>query len=98
MRNSTIALALATLGLTAVAATLLDATLRRHAEASDLRDRADLVRRYGLTDLCLFTEARYTRHLSQTDLHAPFQDHPVSLDHFPSGSLVGPPPGWRDHD
>lgn len=44
-----------------------------------------------LTDLCLFTDARYTRHLSQADLHAPFQEHPVALDHFPSGSLVGPP-------
>jgi hypothetical protein len=45
----------------------------------------------ALTDLCLFTEARYTRHLSQTDLHSPFQDHPASLEHFPSGSFVRPP-------
>lgn len=43
-----------------------------------------------LTDLCLFTEARYTRHLSQADLHSAFQDHPVALEHFPSGSLVTP--------
>ena len=44
-----------------------------------------------LTDLCLFTEARYTRHLSQADLHSPFQDYPLSFDLFPSGSLVRPP-------
>jgi hypothetical protein len=44
-----------------------------------------------LTDLCLFTEARYTRHLSQADFHAPFQDHPLAFDHFPTGSLVLPP-------
>jgi hypothetical protein len=44
-----------------------------------------------LTDLCLFTEARYTRHLSQADLHSPFQDHPLSFEHFPSGSFVLPP-------
>ena len=25
------------------------------------------------------------------DLHSPFQDHPVALEHFPSGSLVTPP-------
>jgi hypothetical protein len=25
------------------------------------------------------------------DLHSPFQDHPMALDHFPSGSLVAPP-------
>ena len=48
-----------------------------------------------LTDLCLFTEARYTRHLSQADLHSPFQDHPLSLEHFPSGSFVLPPQRFR---
>lgn len=50
-----------------------------------------IVEAYGLTDLALFTEARYLRHLSQADLHSAFQDHPVSLDHFPGGSLVAPP-------
>jgi hypothetical protein len=50
-----------------------------------------LVRELGITDLCLFTEARYTRHLSQADWHAPFQDSPLSLEHFPSGSIVLPP-------
>lgn len=47
-----------------------------------------LVRELGLTDLALFTEARYTRHLSQADRHAAFQDHPLALEHFPSGSLI----------
>jgi hypothetical protein len=45
----------------------------------------------GLTDLALFTEARYTRNPALADLHSPFQDHPVALDHFPSGSLIAPP-------
>ena len=45
-----------------------------------------------LTDLCLFTEARYTRHPSMTDLNTPFQDHPMSLEHFPSGAIMAPPP------
>jgi hypothetical protein len=53
--------------------------------------RARLVRELGLSDLCLFTEARYTRHPSVTDLYSAFQDHPLSLEHFPSGSLMGPP-------
>jgi hypothetical protein len=48
-----------------------------------------------LTDLCLFTEARYTRHLSQADGYTAFQDHPVSLEHFPAGSLTGPPSGLK---
>ena len=47
---------------------------------------------YGLTDLCLFTEARYTRNLAVADFWTAFQDHPASLEHFPSGSLVEPPP------
>lgn len=42
----------------------------------------------GLTDLCLFTEARYTRNPSQADLGSAFQDHPFSLEHFPAGSFV----------
>jgi hypothetical protein len=51
-----------------------------------------MARRLGLTDLSLFTDARYARHPSQADRFAPFQDHPTSLEHFPSGSLVLPPP------
>lgn len=56
-----------------------------------LAKRKHLVRELQLTDLCLFTEARYTRHLSQADLHSPFQDYPMAFEHFPSGSLVLPP-------
>lgn len=66
----------------------------RHGQASrqgELLARARMVKEYQLTDLCLFTEARYTRHPSMADRHAPFQDHPGSLEHFPSGSLVPPP-------
>jgi hypothetical protein len=51
-----------------------------------------LVRQLELTDLCLCTEASYTRHMSMTDLTTPFQDAPLSLEHFPSGALVEPPP------
>ena len=49
-----------------------------------------LVSRLELTDLALWTEARYTRHPSQADLFSPFQDFPSSLEHFPAGSSVGP--------
>jgi hypothetical protein len=59
-------------------------------EAPRLLKTENLVRTLELTDLCLFTEASYTRHLSQTDFHTPFQDYPMSLEHFPSGSLFGP--------
>ena len=53
--------------------------------------RAQTVRALGLTDLCLFTDASYTRHLALADLHAPLQEHPLCLEHFPAGSLAGPP-------
>jgi len=57
--------------------------------------KAEMVKKLELTDLCLFTEARYTRHLSQTDFNTPFQDHPMSFEHFPSGSIVEPPARLR---
>lgn len=56
-----------------------------------MQDKRQLVGKLQLTDLCLFTEARYTRHLSQADLYSAFQDHPMSFEHFPSGSLTLPP-------
>ena len=59
--------------------------------AERLERSRDVVRRYGLTDICLFTEANYTRHPSQADLFAPFQIHPGAWDSFPSGSHVAPP-------
>lgn len=58
-----------------------------------------LVRELRLTDLCLFTEARYTRNPSQADLHSAFQDHPLAFEHFPSGSMLLPPTYlWDFHD
>ena len=68
----------------------LDASARRRDEAGPA-SRAAMVRRLQLTDLVLTTEARYTRHPSQADLFAPFQDHPHAMEHFPSGSVVAPP-------
>jgi hypothetical protein len=69
----------------------LDAA-RRHsgAEARFAANRA-LARWFVLTDPCLFTDARYTRHPSLADHHSAFQDYPLALEHFPSGSLVLPP-------
>jgi hypothetical protein len=66
-------------------------SIQRRAAFAGLTEKRELVKSLELTDLCLFTEANYTRHLTQSDGHVPFQDHPVSLEHFPSGSLFGPP-------
>ncbi len=70
--------------------------MQRHQQATPVREaNRRLVASLQLTDLALFTEARYTRHLSQADGHAAFQDHPLALEHFPSGSLVFPLPSQR---
>ncbi len=71
------------------------ASFKKDIEARFIKEKAEMVRTLGLTDLCLFTEASYTRHLSQADLHTPFQDSPMSLEHFPSGSIAAPPPSLR---
>jgi hypothetical protein len=49
----------------------------------------------GLTDLCVATEARYTRHPAATDSMAPFMDHPGAIEHFPTGSFWAAPPQSR---
>jgi hypothetical protein len=78
-------------GITFLVLMFVHASVQMKAGAASLQAKADLVGKLGLTDLCLFTEASYTRHLSQADLHTPFQNGPMSLEHFPSGSLVMPP-------
>jgi len=75
--------------------TAVDATIRQRGSGIALQQRAQMVANLGLTDLALFTEARYTRHLTQADLHTAFQDHPMAMEHFPSGSLVLPPLSLR---
>lgn len=72
-------------------ATFGDAAWLRHQRNAATEQKRMLVTQLQLTDLCLFTEARYTRHLSQADLHSAFQDHPLGLEKFPTGSLVAPP-------
>jgi hypothetical protein len=90
LRPSHIALGLTgTLGIL-FGAGMLTATLGTSVETRAMARNQELVRQLGLSDLALFTEARYTRHPSMADLHTAFQDHPVSFDHFPSGSLVPP--------
>ena len=81
----TAALALICVGL------LLHASSEVRNDGGKLEIKAALVRRLALTDLCLFTEASYTRHPGMTDPSVPFQEAPMSREHFPSGALVEPP-------
>ena len=68
----------------------------RYWRGEELPRIQQLVTRLGLTDLALWTEARYARHPSQTDFFSAFQDFPGSPEHFPAGSIVPPPPGLMD--
>ena len=91
MRRSTIFFLFITICILLFAALFLHARQSQVSSEAMLTANAQLVKSLKLTDLCLFTEARYTRHPSMADLHSPFQDHPFAMDHFPSGSLVSPP-------
>jgi hypothetical protein len=62
-------------------------------ERFELPAGRELVARLPLTDLALGTEARYTRHPSQADGFAPFQDLPSAIEHYPAGSIFGPRSG-----
>jgi hypothetical protein len=73
----------------------LHSSLEQKRAIPVLRGKEEMVKNFGLTDLCLFTDARYTRHPSMADLSTPFQDHPMSLEHFPSGSILTPPAHLR---
>ena len=82
----------------AAALTFVDAVVRSRQIARQVEASRALVSGLGLTDLALFTEARYTRHLTQADRHTAFQDHPMAFEHFPSGSLHAPPRLLRPTD
>ena len=96
MRKSTLFFLSLDILVALAAAAWTHAAYQREQGQAALQERADMVKQLDLTDLCLFTEARYTRHPTQADLHSPFQDHPMSLEHFPSGSLLAPRKGIGD--
>lgn len=50
--------------------------------------KRQIVQRFLLTDYCLSTESRHTRHIALPEIIAPFQDLPGYHDHFPSSSFI----------
>lgn len=92
VRNSTAFLTLLlALSLTFGGMVILHPAAVKGKHDKGLAARRQLVADLELTDLCLFTEARYTRNPSQADLNSAFQDHPLAFEHFPSGALLLPP-------
>lgn len=81
-------LAVAALLLAAVTGLLGQA--RQTAAEADRGAPRQLVATLTLTDLALWSEARYTRHPAMADLFSPFQDHPGAFEHFPAGALLTP--------
>ena len=99
VRKSTLFVLFTVVNLLLFAALMLHAHTARGRTEARLLPVSLIVKDLEITDLCLFTEARYTRHPSMADPHSAFQDHPLSLDHFPSGSLVpAPVPAARLHE
>ena len=66
--------------------------------APEQRANRQLVKVFGLTDLSIWTGARYTRHLSQADVFSAFQDSMGALEHFPAGVLASPPASIADRE
>jgi len=95
VRKSSVFLAAAALQAALLGLCFLHAARAGEAAKPALTRMTAIVRALGLTDLCLFTDASYTRHLALADLHAPFQEHPLCLEHFPAGSIAGPPETLR---
>ena len=94
-RKSSLCLSLFGAGALLLCLMVAHAHLQRLTDAPAIDRMAAVVGSLELTDLALFTEARYTRHPSQADLYSAFQDHPTSLEHFPVGSMAGPPASLR---
>lgn len=57
-----------------------------------LSQEAEIVRLLHITDMCVATESRHTRHIALPEPAAAFQDIPGFLDHFPTSTFFWPPP------
>lgn len=90
MRPASVLLTIITLILAADMLLFLACSKLRKQNTANSRVMAALVKDYGLSDLAVATEARYTRHPAVSDPMAPFMDHPGALEHFPTGSFWQP--------
>lgn len=76
----------------ALSATTLCLLIAGSAQPIQMAEKRQLVKNLAITDLSLSSEARYTRHPTQADIFAPFQDFPGAFEHFPTGSMIPPNP------
>lgn len=90
LRPSSLLLAIIILILAVDLFLLLNLSSLRKENCSANLLMAAIVEGYGLSDLAVATEARYTRHPAVSDPMAPFMDHPGAFEHFPTGSFWRP--------
>lgn len=95
VRRSTLYIGILAIHAAVAAGLIMHAASREKASGPHMKQMSGIVSELSLTDLCLFTEARYTRHPSMADFSTPFQDYPFSMEHFPSGSLMPVPATLR---
>jgi hypothetical protein len=88
-------LAALVMGIIGVEVLILSAMMIHSTVASQdtnrLENEKQIVKSLQLSDLCLVTESRHTRHISQPEPVAAFQDLPGYYDHFPSSTFLTPP-------
>lgn len=94
-RKSTLFFAFLGLGAFSFALMVAHSHYRSADAQAAWSEKGRMVERLELSDLCLFTDARYARHPSMADRHTAFQDNPMAMEHFPSGTLILPPPHLR---
>jgi hypothetical protein len=98
VRKSTVFIVYLAVSLLLMLGMLIHGGRIRSDRKAELERKREFVERVGVTDLCIFTDARYARHPSMADLHTPFQDYPLSFEHFPSGSILSVPPHLRPRE
>lgn len=91
MRPASVLLCLVATLLAIGAGLLVAGQARRDGMGENLPLLHTVTAALGLSDLCVATEARYTRHPAVSDPLVPFMDHPGAMEHFPTGSFWAPP-------
>jgi hypothetical protein len=95
MRKCHLFFLLVAVGCLGVGMALLHSGFLERSGEAGVNHRREWVGKLSLSDLCVFTDARYSRHPVMADVHTPFQDYPLSFEHFPSGSILSVPPHLR---
>ncbi len=90
MRRSSIFFLLTTLEILIIVILFVHSHIELSNRIALWKNLKEIVSTLKLTDMALFTDARYTRHPTQADLFSAFQDYPGSIEHFPTGTIIAP--------